>query len=195
MKLITAAECVRKLRQAGIYKGKESYFSQLVQKGVISYHTKEGSPKKWYVLDEVKQSLRGWEDPIRDAQREANDRKRQSFENGTTNLKNLINYKLNLLKNIPFFKIEMFSSEDLNSTEFLEDMSIEEFSNELDVINNTNILLKNMADYYIQDIAKFTAGNETTKLLQTIGTLDFLISFTFNFENFLSMYGVSKCND
>ena len=77
MKLITAAECVRKMRQAGIYKGKESYFSQLVQKGVIPFHEKEGSPKKWYVLEEVKKALKGWEDPTRDSQREENEKRRK----------------------------------------------------------------------------------------------------------------------
>jgi len=76
MKLISGAECVRRLRQAGVFKGKESYFSQLVQKGVIPYHNKEASPKKWYVLDEVKKALKEWEDPRRDAQREANEKRR-----------------------------------------------------------------------------------------------------------------------
>ncbi len=76
MKLISAAECVRKLRKSGVFSGNASYFSQLVSKGVIPHHKKGDSPKKWYIYEEAKKAIQGWKDPTRDAQREANRRKR-----------------------------------------------------------------------------------------------------------------------
>lgn len=75
--MLTAAGCVRALRQHGVFKGRESYFSQLVSKGIIPFHTKNGSPKKWYYLEEVKEALKGWEDPSRDSQRIANEKRRK----------------------------------------------------------------------------------------------------------------------
>lgn len=76
MELITATECVNRLRQSGAFKGKLPYFIQLVNNGVIPYHDKAGSSKRWYVYEQAKAAIKGVEDPTRDAQREANEKKR-----------------------------------------------------------------------------------------------------------------------
>lgn len=75
--LINATQCLNLLKQDGI-KYSKSYFSQMVTDGKIPYHSKEGSPKKFFKYDEVKASIEVTKDPTRDAQREANEKKRES---------------------------------------------------------------------------------------------------------------------
>lgn len=77
MELITATECVNRLRQAGVFKGKLPYFIQLVNTGWIPHHEKPGSSKRWYRYEEAKAAIREMEDPTRDPQREANAAKRK----------------------------------------------------------------------------------------------------------------------
>lgn len=77
MQLITATECVNKLRQAGVFKGKLPYFIQLVNAGWIPHHEKPGSSKRWYRYEEAKAAIKGIGDPTRDPQRKANQQKRK----------------------------------------------------------------------------------------------------------------------
>jgi len=149
MKLISGAECVRRLRQAGVFKGKESYFSQLVQKGVIPYHNKAASPKKWYVLDEVKKALKEWEDPTRDAQRDANEAKRralQSVDDKVGQVEQAIYTKLQTFKDIKELKKDDYNLEEL------EDMSEDEFEQEIREINHDNLLIIEMANDYVRHL-------------------------------------------
>ncbi|WP_416768511.1 hypothetical protein ACM66T_10170 [Sulfurimonas sp. ST-25] len=69
--LITATQCLKRLKNDGIQYSK-SYFSQMVADGKIRYHHKPPSPKKFFKYEEVKQDINDSKDPTRDAQREAN---------------------------------------------------------------------------------------------------------------------------
>lgn len=73
--LITATQCLTKLEAVGI-KYSKGYFSQMTSEGKIPHHSKPGSPKKFYRFDEVLDAIRSTQDPTRDAQREANEKKR-----------------------------------------------------------------------------------------------------------------------
>lgn len=75
--LITATQCLAKLEAVGI-KYSKGYFSQMTSEGKIPYHSKHGSPKKFYRFEEVHEAILSTQDPTRDAQREANDKKRSS---------------------------------------------------------------------------------------------------------------------
>ena len=189
MKLLNAAECVRKLRQAGVYRGKESYFSQLVQKGVIPYHTKEASPKKWYILDEVKEALKEWEDPTRDAQRERNAQNREaSLENRVERTQKMIQQQVYQLNNIPTLTKEMFNLEEL------EDMSEDEFAKELDELNTVHRLLSDMATELNTNLLTSTK-KDISNLIKTMENLSFITNWVMGYDDILEFYGVSVCKE
>ena len=74
--LISATECLGRMRQAGLVKFGKSYFSKLVSGGHIPYHEKPNSSRKWFYLSEVSEAIRRLGDPRREPQREANERRR-----------------------------------------------------------------------------------------------------------------------
>lgn len=74
--LLTANACLSALKRDGIVYSK-SYFSQMVSDGKIPSHPKPPSPKKFFYYDEVKQAIEDHKDPSRDAQREANEKRRE----------------------------------------------------------------------------------------------------------------------
>lgn len=74
--LLTAAQCLKQLENKDGIKYSKSYFSQMVSDGKIPFHSKQNSPKKFFKYEEVRQSIDDSKDPTRDAQREANDKKR-----------------------------------------------------------------------------------------------------------------------
>ncbi|MCL4431939.1 MAG: hypothetical protein M1300_06430 [Epsilonproteobacteria bacterium] len=106
MELITATECVNKLRQAGVFKGKLPYFIQLVNGGFIPHHPKPNSSKRWYRYEEAKEAIRGMEDPSRDAQREANERNRPKPKDERTPEQIII--LLSEMKQITIMRPDMF---------------------------------------------------------------------------------------
>lgn len=73
--LITASKCLEKLAVDGIVYTK-GYFSQMSSDGKFPVHKKPNSPKKFYLYDEVIEAIKNTQDPTRDAQREANEKKR-----------------------------------------------------------------------------------------------------------------------
>ncbi|WP_292660251.1 hypothetical protein [Nitratifractor sp.] len=73
---LTARQVVNKLRQGRVMKISEAYFSQLVAAGVIPYHTIPGKRRKFYLYSETKEAILSARDPSREAQRQANERKR-----------------------------------------------------------------------------------------------------------------------
>jgi len=188
MKLISGAECVRRLRQAGVFKGKESYFSQLVQKGVIPYHNKEASPKKWYILDEVKKALKEWEDPRRDAQREANEKRRNELNAKDDQMEKFelqVEKRLQWFNSMPELQIEDFNLEDL------EDMTREEFMQELQEINSNNNLIKEMANDFVQE-ARERSDEKIDFIMQSVTGLDFFNKWTMLHDSIEEFYGVVK---
>lgn len=74
--LLTATQCLKTLAQKDNIKYSKSYFSQMVSDGKIPFHSKPGSPKKFFKYEEVKQSIDDSKDPTRDPQRDANSQKR-----------------------------------------------------------------------------------------------------------------------
>ncbi|MBV5348520.1 hypothetical protein JZU61_02475, partial [bacterium] len=64
-----------RLSKDGIVYSK-GYFSQISSEGKIPHHTKTTSPKKFYRYYEVLEAIKTTQDPTRDAQREANEKKR-----------------------------------------------------------------------------------------------------------------------
>ena len=74
--LLTANACLAALKKDGIVYSK-SYFSQMVNDGKIPSHPKPPSPKKFFYYDEVKKAIDEHKDPSRDAQREANEKRRE----------------------------------------------------------------------------------------------------------------------
>ncbi len=72
MELITAKEVVQKLKQGGTADISTAYFSKLVTKKIIPFHTVPGKKRKMFIYDEAKKALIDSQDPTRDAQREAN---------------------------------------------------------------------------------------------------------------------------
>ena len=188
MKLISGAECVRRLRQAGVFRGKESYFSQLVQKGVIPYHNKAASPKKWYVLDEVKKALKEWEDPTRDAQREANEAKRralQSVDDKVGQVEQAIYTKLQTFKDIKELKKDDYNLEDL------EDISEDEFEQELREVNHDNLLITEMANDFIRHLQD-RSDAKVGWIVPAYEALEFFEEWIMQDDSIKSFYGVVK---
>jgi len=74
--LLTANACLAALKKDGIVYSK-SYFSQMVSDGKIPTHPKPPSPKNFFYYDEVKAAIEEHKDPSRDAQREANEKRRE----------------------------------------------------------------------------------------------------------------------
>jgi len=188
MKLISGAECVRRLRQAGVFKGKESYFSQLVQKGIIPYHNKAASPKKWYVLDEVKKALKEWEDPTRDAQREANEAKRralQSVDDKVGQVEQAIYTKLQTFKDIKELKKDDYNLEDL------EDISEDEFEQELREVNHDNLLITEMANDFIRHLQD-RSDAKVGWIVPAYEALEFFEEWIMQDDSIKSFYGVVK---
>jgi len=74
--LLTANACLAALKKDGIVYSK-SYFSQMVSDGKIPTHSKPPSPKKFFYYSEVKAAIEEHKDPTRDAQREANEKRRE----------------------------------------------------------------------------------------------------------------------
>ena len=183
MKLISAAECVRKMRQAGVFKGKESYFSQLVAKGTIPYHEKKGSPKKWFILDEVKQAVKEWEDPTRDAQREANEKKRvvPDTQKKKESMLKYLYLTRDIVQNTALLQLDMFEiakNSDLNEDEIKE-------------INANNTLLKDMITFCIDSAHK--DKNNIASLTETFNKVDYMQGWIMNVDFVLDTYdGVSR---
>lgn len=181
MKLITGAECVRKMRQAGVFKGKESYFSQLVAKEIIPYHEKKGSPKKWFILDEVKQAVKEWEDPTRDAQREANERKRvPDTQNKNESMLKYLYLTRDIVQNMEPLRLDRF--------EIAEDSDLNE--DEIREMNTNNMLLRDMVTFCIDN---HKDHNDITSLIETFNKVDYIQGWIIDVDYVLEAYdGVSR---
>jgi hypothetical protein len=176
MKLITGAECVRKMRQAGVFKGKESYFSQLVAKEIIPYHNKKGSPKKWFVLDEVKQAVKEWEDPTRDAQREANEQKRKPGKKAKAEaMIKYLDLTRDIMQKMKPLSLDMFELEedsDLTEAEIIE-------------INAQNQIIQDMIIFCI-DGRKNEDG--LTGIIETFNKVDYMQGWIMDRDSVFEIY-------
>ena len=176
MKLITGAECVRKMRQAGVFKGKESYFSQLVAKGIIPYHEKKGSPKKWFVLDEVKAAVKEWEDPRREAQREANERKREPLNDKLQTLLKYIHLTRSIFEEHKPVTLDMFAHNDKELTQ-----------KDIDEINAQNLIIKDMIIDFIDTKKK----DSLTSVIEIFNTVDYMQKWYLTHDDIVELHGVA----
>jgi hypothetical protein len=135
MELITATECVNKLRQAGVFKGKLPYFIQLANGGYIPHHEKPGSSKRWYRYEEAKAAIKDMEDPTRDAQREANKRKRKPEPIQADQTPKQITEILTRIKNIEELHPEAFDRSQLDPE------SAETFDSDIVEMNGQNRII------------------------------------------------------
>ena len=75
--LITATQCVKLLKSNQVVDWSLGYFSQRDKDGIFKHHHKPGSPKKFFKYDEVVEAIKENIDPRRNAQRDANKKKRE----------------------------------------------------------------------------------------------------------------------
>ncbi len=153
MELITATECVNRLRQSGAFKGKLPYFIQLVNNGVIPYHDKAGSTKRWYVYEQAKAAIKGVEDPTRDAQREANAAKRKPEPIKVDQTPQQITAILTRIKEFEELRIEMFDRSQL------EQDDAETFECDIEAINEANGTVRDLTFELLKFLDDLTEGN------------------------------------
>lgn len=84
MEYLNAKQIIGRLKQGRVADISEAYFSQLVRGGYIPYHKLKGKRRKLFLYEEVKKALSDMQDPTRDAQREANARRREKKQTHTT---------------------------------------------------------------------------------------------------------------
>ena len=70
MELIQGNTVVAKMKQGGVMDITTAYFSQLVKKGVVPYHTKPGRKRKLFYYEEAKKALIDNQNPAHDGRRE-----------------------------------------------------------------------------------------------------------------------------
>ncbi len=153
MELITATECVNKLRQAGVFKGKLPYFISLVNQGWIPSHEKAGSSKRWYVYVEAKAALKGMEDPTRDPQREANDRKRKPEPIKEDTTPQQITEVLTKIKQFESLRPEAFDRSQLDP----EDAAT--FECDIAAMNEANATVSELTFDLLDLLDKLSGGN------------------------------------
>jgi len=153
MELITATECVNKLRQAGAFKGKLPYFISLVNQGWIPHHEKPGSSKRWYMYAEAKTALKDMEDPTRDAQREANERKRKPEPINEDTTPQQITVILEKIKHIERFKPEAFDRSQLDPED------AETFTCSIAEINGANGMISDLTFDLLGLLDDLSGGN------------------------------------
>lgn len=184
MKLITATECVNKLRQAGIYKGKLPYFVQLVNSGWIPYHEKDGSSKRWYKYEEVKAAIKDMEDPTRDAQREANQRKRKPEPIKADQTPQQITEILEKIKHIEELKPEAFDRSQLDPKD------AETFTCDIAAINEANGTIRDLTFELLRFIDDLTNGNFRSSNAE-LKVAEFLEGWIIKPDGVRELYGIS----
>lgn len=70
MEYLNAKQVIGKLKQGGTCSITESYFSQLVKRGVVPFYTVPGRRRKMYIYAEAKKAVLEAQDPAYDARRE-----------------------------------------------------------------------------------------------------------------------------
>lgn len=184
MQLITATECVNKLRQAGAFKGKLPYFISLVNQGWIPHHEKPGSSKRWYVYEETKAAIKDMEDPTRDAQREANERKRKPDPVMNDETPKQITAILEKIKHIEELKPEAFDRSQLDP----EEAAI--FPHDIIEINAQNMLIGDLTFELLKLIDKLSGGNFRSSKGE-LKVAEFLEGWIVKPDGVRELYGIS----
>ncbi|MFA6145157.1 MAG: hypothetical protein WCW84_10505 [Sulfurimonas sp.] len=153
MQLITATECVNRLRQAGIFKGKLPYFIQLANGGFIPYHPKPNSSKRWYRYEEAKQALKDMEDPSREPQREANERKRKPEPIKEDTTPQQITEILTKIYQFESLHPEMFDRSKLEPNE------AETFDDDIKEMNGENGLIRDLTGELLNLLDEMSGGS------------------------------------
>ena len=152
MELLNAKETIGRLRMGKVADIGRSYFSKLVKDGYIPYRKAKGRRRKLFVYDEVKQALLDMQDPSRDAQREANEKRRQGNRLEKA-LMGIVEYS-QWIASHPL-TVEQFVIQD-------HDITLKELQQELCEINAQNLLIKDLimdyADGPMEMIGKHSSG-------------------------------------
>lgn len=183
MELITATECVNKLRQAGAFKGKLPYFISLVNQGWIPSHEKTGSSKRWYVYEEAKAAIKDMEDPTRDAQREANERKRKPEPIKADQTPQQITAILEKIKHYEEFKPEAFDRSQLDPED------AETFTYNIATINEVNGTVKDITFHLLGLLDDLSGGNFRNSKVE-LRVTEFLGRMIFDRDAIRDFYGV-----
>lgn len=184
MELITATECVNKLRQAGVFKGKLPYFIQLANAGYIPHHEKPGSSKRWYVYTEAKESLKGMEDPTRDAQREANRRKRKPEPIKADQTPQQITAILEKIKHFEVFKPEAFDRSQLDQE------AAETFTCDIASINESNGTISDLTFELLSLLDELSMGNFRSSKAE-LRVAEFLERWIIRHDSVCELYGIN----
>lgn len=184
MQLITATECVNKLRQAGAFKGKLPYFISLVNQGWIPHHEKPGSSKRWYVYEETKAAIKDMEDPTRDAQREANERKRKPEQIKADQTPQQITAILEKIKHIEELKPEAFDRSQLDPED------AETFTCDIAAINESNGTIRDLSFELLGLLDDLSGGNFRSSKAE-LKVAEFLEGWIIKPDTVRELYGVS----
>ena len=183
MELITATECVNKLRQAGAFKGKLPYFIQLANGGFIPHHPKPNSSKRWYRYEETKQALKDMEDPRRDAQREANERNRPKPKDERT--PEQINVLLSEMKQITIMRPDMFDKAELDQEDAIT------FDCDIAGMNESNLTVIEITNDLLALLNEISGGNfRGTKA--ELKVIELLHGRLVNPETVSNIYGIKS---
>lgn len=183
MELITATECVNKLRQAGAFKGKLPYFISLVNQGWIPHHEKPGSSKRWYMYAEAKTALKDMEDPTRDAQREANERKRKPEPIKADQTPQQITAILQKIKHIEELKPEAFDRSQLDPED------AETFTSDIAAINEVNGTIRDLAFELLGLLDDLSGGNFKSSKAE-LKVVEFLERWIVDRDTIRDFYGL-----
>lgn len=183
MELITATECVNKLRQAGAFKGKLPYFISLVNQGWIPHHEKQGSSKRWYVYEEAKAAIKDMEDPTRDAQREANERKRKPEPIKEDTTPQQITAILTRIYQFEKLSPEMFDRLQLDPED------LETFDDDIKQHNEENGLISQLTVGILELLDELSDGNFRSSKAE-LSVVQFLEGWMMNRDKVRDFYGV-----
>jgi hypothetical protein len=191
-KLVSGAECVRRMRQAHVFNGGESYFSQLAKSGAIPWHEKPGSKRRWYYVSEVTEAIKGIEDPARDPQRQANARRRTERGNDAARTREETERLLEWIERYAStMEPEHF---DLGEGEINQ----EEFAKELEEINAQNAILREFAQDFAADAERLYPGAGVRGGILELIVVSVITRWIMTPRNVLESYGIDpagKTND
>lgn len=181
-KLITATECIKQLKQSGVYKGTLPYFTRLVDQGYIPSHKKEGSTKRWYKYEEAKDAINNMADPTRQHQREANETRRREIEG--ERIAGQITELLTKMEHIEVMRPEMFDHDRLDP----EDAAT--FENDIYAHNAINLTIMDLTHSITALLDELSGGTFRSSIAE-LKVIEHLSEYISTAETMRELYGIS----
>lgn len=182
--LITATECIKQLKQVGVYKGTLPYFTRLVDQGHIPSHKKKDSTKRWYIYEEALSAINNMGDPSRDSQREANERKRNSVTAIEDETPKQITAILTKIKHIEKLKPETFDRSQLDP----EDAGT--FERDIAQLNYVNLVVRDLTFDLLGLLNELSGGNFRGSKAE-LSVVEFLEEWTYKPDTVRDIFDVS----